>query len=69
MGVEGSYKGNNVAGLMVKKVNDYCKGEFGYPLYSGTCNSEAATRVWEKLVDEGVAFECKYDGKRRWGLK
>ena len=69
MGVEEGYKGNNVAGLMVRKVNDYCKDEFGLPLYSGTCNRDSAKRVWEKLVDEGVAFECEYDGKRRWGLK
>jgi hypothetical protein len=68
MGVKEGFKGNQVAGWMIKHVNDFCNSQFDATFYSGTQNKPNAIRVWEKLVDEGVAFECKYDGKRRWGF-
>ena len=67
-GVEPEYKGRGIAAELICFANKHYKDAQGTPLYSGTCNSDTAVRVWEKLVDAGLAFETEYAGKRRWGL-
>jgi hypothetical protein len=75
------YKGNGIAGMLLRLTNEYYISKFGTPLNSSTkfllntCFDICAVpgesnslKVWEKLVDEGLAYEYNQDGKRRFAF-
>jgi len=68
MGTKDEYKGNSIAGILIKFANEFYKSRYETPLHSGTINAPEAIRVWEKLVSCGDAIEYLYENKRRWRL-
>jgi len=68
MGTEDEYKGNRIAGALIKFANEFYKSTYGTPLHSGTSNIDDAIKVWERLVNHGEAVEYTYDNKRRWKM-
>ena len=68
MHTDKNYRGEGIAGNLIKLANEYFKKQYGTPLHSGVINKGSAPRVWEKLVDEKKAIEYDYEKDRRWAM-
>lgn len=71
-GTEEQFRGNGINGHLICCANESYRGKLGTPLYSSDHflihGGQSAKRVWQKLVEAGLAVYCPEIGKDRWRM-